>query len=351
MRLKLFFIFLVSFSFVQAQHLVMQEDSLVLLLKKVRNSTSNQEKEENNRAFQQVLEKTILMKGAFDYPFNRLNSLGKITSPDNTFRIFTWNVEQEDLTQKYYCYILRFDDRKDEYYYIELKDDKLILPPRPTETLKPAVWYGALYYEIIPMDNRSKDMYTVLGWIGNNNMSTMKVVDVFTFRGKNLRIGSPIIYVNDEKMKRYFMEYAKKTTIHLGYEKQYDRIIFDHLVPEVPSLEGVYSMYIPDLTYDAFVADNGKWRFKENVVATNSPDSEKISITYVDKKTGELKTKEVKNKWIKPSETHVAKTPEDELNEEKEQQKDKLNADDNMKSRDAPGSYNPLNKVRKRKRR
>ncbi|NJK97400.1 MAG: hypothetical protein HC905_23040 [Bacteroidales bacterium] len=30
--------------------------------------------------------------GSFDYPFDSLKLIGKIKSPDNAFRIFTWNI-------------------------------------------------------------------------------------------------------------------------------------------------------------------------------------------------------------------------------------------------------------------
>ncbi|HLU86988.1 MAG TPA: hypothetical protein VKZ44_04475, partial [Taishania sp.] len=318
----LIFILLVVFSLsATAQNLSAMETELATLLDKLRTAQNDSEKQEANVKFKSKLEEVIQLPGAFDHPFSSLKTVGTVKSPDNVFRLFNWNVEQDDLTQKYYCYILRFDEKSKKYKLIELKDNSLMLPQRPTEILEADNWYGALYYKIIPSKKGSKTIYTVLGWDGNNSVSTMKVIDVLNFSGNTVRLGSPIFKMNKETLKRVFFEYSKKTTMYLSYEEQYDRIIYDHLAPETPALVGMYSMYVPDLSYDALVNDNGKWVLKEDVIGVNKDEPETITILVKDEKTGELKEKKIKNKWEEPSKSHVATTPEDQMREE---QKEKL---------------------------
>ena len=36
-------------------------------------------------------------------------------------------------------------------------------------------------------------------------------------------------------------------------------IIYDHLSPTSPQLEGMYDFYVPDGSYDAFKWEKGKW--------------------------------------------------------------------------------------------
>lgn len=327
-----------------------REDQLIELLDALRNSKNDREKTENNQAFKTFLEATIQMEGAFDYPFDRLTTLGSVKSPDNKIRLFNWNVEQDDETQKYYCYILRFDDRKRSYVMSELVDNSLMIPARPTEILEANEWYGALYYRIIPIDKGSKTAYTLLGWDGNNSMSTIKLMDVLYFSGTSPKLGSPVFKHKDETLKRVFFEHSKKCVMHLNYEESRQRIILDHLSPEAPTMKGMYSFYVPDLSYDAYELRNNKWYLKEDVIGVNKSRDEKIAIEVYDEKTGEIKQKEIKNKWLDPSNPdapaggsqHVATTPDQEDGApEQSKKKEKLSR---KERKNQPKSYNPVSK-------
>jgi hypothetical protein len=88
----------------------------------------------------------------------------------------------------------------------------------------------------------------------------------------------------------------------LRYEESYNRIIFDHLSPESPGLEGFYSFYVPDLSLDALILEGNKWMFKEDVIGINPPDqNEKVTVYAMDEKDGHIEKKEIKNKWVDPS--------------------------------------------------
>ncbi len=135
--------------------------------------------------------------------------------------------------------------------------------------------------------------------------------------------------------------------MYLSYEEQYERIIFDHLAPETPALTGLYSMYVPDLSHDAFVFEDGKWFLVEDVIGVNRPSAETITVKYFDEKTGEIKERKIKNKWQEPSKSHVATTPEDQM---KEEAKPKTDAKVNQpKDRKQPQQYNPVGSGKKKK--
>lgn len=342
-----------SFSVAKGQELAESEAELVDLLDQLRSAKDDVEKSRINDGFKSKLEETIQLEGAFDYPFSQLKTMGSIKSPDNAFRLFNWNVERDDLTQVYYCYILTFDSRQKKYKVIELKDNSIMLPPKPTEILEADNWYGALYYKIIPMKKGSRTLYTVLGWDGNNSLSTIKVIDVLNFSGGTVRLGSPVFKMPKETLKRVFFEFAKKTTMYLSYEEQYDRIIFDHLSPETPALTGLYSMYVPDLSHDAFAFNDGKWYLVEDVVGVNQKGTETITVQYKDDKTGEIKEKKIKNKWEEPSKSHVATTPEDQMKERSGEKATSLPAanPDKQAGRKQPQNYNPVNQNNKKKKR
>ena len=324
-----------------------QERELLIKLDALRNATSNSDKKLANQAFKTLLEETIQMKGAFEYPFNTLTTLGSIKSPDNKLRLFNWNVEQDDMTQKYYCYTLHFDDRKKEWQMNELIDNSIMLPARPTEVLEANEWYGALYYRIIPIKKGSKTLYTVLGWDGNTTLSTIKLMDVLYFNGSNPKLGSPIFKTEEGTFKRLFFEHSKKATMYLNYEEDRDRIIMYHLSPETPSMKGIYSFYVPDLSYDAFELEKGKWYLKEDVIGVNNAEEEKHVVYIKDPKTGKLVEKTVKNKWEDPTDKgapgggseHVAVTPDGDPPKTDKKKKTKVSR---KERKNTPKSYNPV---------
>lgn len=305
-------------SLLRAREVVLKE-----LLNNLRAANNDQQKEEANSVFKAYLEETIKIKGAFEHPFTSLRTLGSIKSPDNTFRLFNWNVEQDDHSNKYYCYILRFDAKKKNWKIIELKDKSFMLPAQPDDILTEENWYGALYYKIIPIAKSNKTYYTILGWDGISTMSNCKLVDVLSFNGEHVKLGSPIFKMQDGIHKRLFFEHSKKAFMSLNFDEERKRIIFDHLSPETANLEGFREFYVPDLSYDELKFYNNKWHLREDVVGINNPDKKSQKIAYSkQKKDGsyELTEKEVKVKWIDPSDAnapnggnvHVAQLPDNE---------------------------------------
>lgn len=111
-------------------------------------------------------------------------------------------------------------------------------------------------------------------------------------------------------------------------------------------------MYVPDLSHDAFILDDGKWYLVEDVIGVNAAMSETITVSYKDDKTGEIKERKIKNKWEEPSKSHVATTPEDQMKEQAGEQKEQPAAKNNHKpDRHQPQSYNPVNGTKKKKKR
>lgn len=300
----LIFSLLAGFSFAENDTvLASRESQLSVYLNALRKAPNDMEKEAANQQFKAYLYETIQLKGAADYPFSKLQSIGMIKSPDNSFRLFNWNVEQDDETQKYYCYILRFDERKNSWKVIELIDNSMMLPPQPEDVLDENMWYGALYYKIIPIEKASKTIYTVLGYDANNNMSHTKLIDVISFSGSHVKLGSPVFKTKDQVQKRLFFEHSKKCVMSLSYDESRQKIIFDHLSPESPSMEGFREFYVPDMSYDALRFNNGKWTLEEDIIGINKKSVAKANpVTTLDlNKDKKMVRHEEKAKWIDPS--------------------------------------------------
>lgn len=327
--------------------MINRENRLVTLLNDLRSAENDDDKNTKNFVFKEYLAETLKKEGAFTYPFSKLTTVGFIDSPDGELRIINWNIEQADQSQKYYCFLLHKNSKKKTFELSELTDNSFMLPPRPDGILEASDWYGALYYKIIPIDKGSKTIYTLLGWDGNNSMSTIKLIDALYFSGDNPKLGSPIFKTADATYKRMFYEHSKKAVMSLKFEQEYERIIFDHLSPETPNLAGFYAFYVPDLSYDAFVLEGNKWVLKEDVVGVNKGDKETNEVIVKNERTGKLEKKEIKNKWETPEDPnapgggneHIAVTPDQDEQNPNATSKE-LDKKVNKKDKRDPGNLN-----------
>lgn len=360
----LFLGFLIIFSSVRAAEdttLINRELRLVSLLEDLRSAENDGEKNRANKLLNSYMYETLQLPGAYTYSFTKLKSIGFIDSPDGLVRIVNWNVEQDDNTHRYFGYIMRMDEKKKNIQLIEMVDNSFMLPPQPTDILDADNWYGALYYKIVPFDKGSKTVYVILGWDGATSASNFKLIDVLYFNGNQAKFGSPIFKMKNTTVKRVFFEHSEKATMSLRYEEQYKRIVFDHLSPEAPGLEGFYSFYVPDLSLDAFVIDGNKWVLKEDVVAVNDGSGNKnLTVYAIDEKSGKIEEKKIKNKWIDPEGQkgpaggieHRAVTPEDEMNPTGAKKKKTKAPKSKTKDKRDPSQMNStLGKTKKRKKR
>ena len=353
-RLALVFAFLLPLISL-AQPLSEQEDNLAQLLNTIRNAKSEQQRNKANTEFKENLLKAIETTGSFSYPFAQLRSIGCITSPDQKVRIYNWNIENdEDLTQNYYGFIQKYDEKKGKYQIFELKCNRMMGmmgASKSNEVVDHTNWYGALYYKILPVERNKKTYYTLLGWDGNNSMSNLKLIDALHFSGTTAKFGAPIFRQGKEALNRVWFEYAKDVTMHLNYEEKYKRIIFDHLAPQSPALTGFYSTYAPDLSHDAFVFEDGRWYLVEDVVGVNGPSQDKITIYVPNEKTGELEEKKIKNKWVEPSKQHVATLPDENGTTTKSKAStEPVRMEKPKADRKAPTSYMPTMNKKPKKR-
>ena len=106
---KILFIFLspfVSFHIHKNNFLTAHEDTLVFLLNSTRNEKDISKAFEKNVKFEKHLLKLLRDNDVFSYEFDSLSTMmSTITSPDNSFRIFNWNIELPKQEHIYHCII------------------------------------------------------------------------------------------------------------------------------------------------------------------------------------------------------------------------------------------------------
>lgn len=229
---------------------------------------------EHIKAFEETVREIISYNEAFDFKFDSLGKLiSTIKSPDEAFRIFNWNMQYGDYEeQKYYCLIMKKDPKTGNFVTIELWDKSEDMGMQVEfDALTEKKWFGCLYYKIIPLKKGSNTIYTLLGWDGNNMLSNKKVIETMKFyRSDRVKFGEAMFKSEEEKTKRrVIFQYNKQSVMSVKYQetKKEQMIIFDHLSPTSPNLEGMKDWYVTDLSFDAFVLNNGKWVYVKDVDA------------------------------------------------------------------------------------
>ena len=258
---------------VSKQLIAEYEDTLKVMAHTIMNGENQAVKTEANNAFISTLQEVLQFERSFNYPFDSLKTISIKTSSDSKIRIYTWLLRKDNGNYQYFGFVHYKNKSKKRYEIITLNDNSENIRRPENEQLDNNNWYGALYYDIIYIKKKGRKYYTLLGWDGNNDISTKKIIDVMYFSGREkIKFGASIFKKGKTTTKRFIIEYNATSTISVRYEEKEKRIIFDHLMPMRKDLEGLHEYYIPDGTYNAMKYTNGKWEFK-NDVAANNPSS------------------------------------------------------------------------------
>ncbi|MBS1646158.1 MAG: hypothetical protein JST67_02330 [Bacteroidetes bacterium] len=219
-----------------------------------------------NAVFTKLLEETLLNTLSFSYPFDSLKETNRLVSSDKKVRLITWSISLKNGTFIYFGFVQAYHSKTKKYEVYELTDQSDKVKNPETYQSGHNKWLGMLYYGIIPC----ADYYTLLGWDGNNKITTRKYIDVLWFKKEGTPIFGKEVFKMPKKFpKRIVFEYNAQLTMSLRYNADAQALIFDHLAPKDGYLEGQYQFYGPDFSYDAFVYKHGKWNFEEEVDAKN----------------------------------------------------------------------------------
>ena len=314
---KIFLLFLLQGSFVLAQsQLENSELQLNTTLLSFRKAATVEQMDTENEIFKNEMYKFLQQEGAYNYTFKHLKSVAILDSPDGKIRIVNWNIEYPDMSYAYGGFIMIKGNKG--IRLVALNDMHDAYDKKPIGTVDYTDWYGALYYKIIPFENGNKTEYLLLGWDGGTAGSNFKILDVLALGKRSVRFGSPVFISDNKLQKRIVFEYANGAVMNMRFEEKYGRIVMDHLSPEAPALEGIYSYYVPDLSYESYAYNGSYWVLKEDVIAVNDIGFEPKSFIQMNPRTGKLERKKLKKDWINPTNinqndgdiNHVARTPE-----------------------------------------
>ncbi len=235
------------------------EDSLQYYFTLLASERDDNNKIEANNQIIKYFKKALRNESSFTYPFDSLKNIGIIKSEDEKLRIITWNLPYNDRTHRYFGFI-QYKKSKKTYIFYELNDDSDNIKKPELTVLNNKKWYGALYYKIITNKYKGKVYYTLLGADLNNLLTKKKIIEILYFDKNDSPVFGNKVFKNKSiPISRVIFEFNAQTNMTLTYDEEKEMIIYDHLSPSRPSLEGQFEFYGPDFSYDGLKFERGIW--------------------------------------------------------------------------------------------
>ncbi len=204
-----------------------------------------------------TLSKALRTEGSFGYEFDSLHSVAILKPDDESFRIFTWQLENDNGTYRYFGVI----QSNELHPRLQPLVDYSGFYDNPEQVITDADrWIGALYYRLIPMTYKKDNYYVLLGWDANNRVTNKKIIEILWFDEKGkAKFGYPLFETGEKnELCRYILEYKKDAVLSLNYFENEKQIFFDHLVSLSGNEESGALDMVPDGTIEAFEIKKGK---------------------------------------------------------------------------------------------
>ena len=104
--------------------------------------------------------RVLTIPGSFEFPFDSLKTVSRLTSEDKHFRIISWAIPKTDGSYEY-SGLIQINSKKKGLKVIKLTDRSDELQGAENQILLPKNWYGALYYRIIPIQDKHSSTFSL----------------------------------------------------------------------------------------------------------------------------------------------------------------------------------------------
>lgn len=208
------------------------------------------------------MDSLIVLPGSYAHAFDSVKNVRILASPDQQFRILTWGFRHANDSFSFFGFIQYADENRapdklsDSAHQLGNKESVYHME------LAPEQWFGALYFQIEKVSYKKETYYLLLGWNGNTYKTDRKVLDVLHWNEENeARFGLPVFDLGNKSpyQNRVVWEYKNGANMTLRMEAKKKIITFENIVPADPQAKGIYTLYLPDGTYDFFKFKKGMW--------------------------------------------------------------------------------------------
>ncbi len=216
-----------------------------------------------NDKFLGLIEETLRKDKSFEYPFDSLKWISKITAPDSSFRIFSWQLTVSNKKREYFGIL----QKKDGIIY-ELKDNKSGIRDLEYSVFSDSDWFGQIYYNLIGYPVGDSMGYIAFGYKLLGDFEKVKTAMPLSFENEEVIFGKEIFQDTTSGFKTLI---ALKTSAHaassLNFDKDKDMIIYDHTIGlMLPDMKGkLHPTKVPDGSYHGYKWDGAHWQFIDKV--------------------------------------------------------------------------------------
>lgn len=209
--------------------------------------------------FIETLKTALQIPNSFDYDFDLLKTVSSITSEDDKFRVFTWNLLLDSGKYMYFGAIqMNNPDSLELYGLYDSSDYNRNVIYGQFDNRH---WMGGLIYQIHHYRWKKKDYYITFSWDGQDAKTNRKVIDVLWFDNDGKpNFGEEIFDFDGDLQSRIIFDFNDRAAMLCRYDDHEEAIVFANLVPINPMMKGVYQNYVPDGTYDYLRFEKGVWR-------------------------------------------------------------------------------------------
>lgn len=270
-----------------------KQDSLSILSWRMVNEISPALRLVSDSLFTRILVRSLNVKNSFQFGFDSVQ-IAKVTAPDSSFRIFTWQVERgkDRIRQKG---VIQYKTVDGTMRITPLIDNSEFMES-PNEIGNAKNWVGALYYKILLNEYEGKRYYTLIGFDENNSKSNKKWIEVLTFDdNKQPVFGGP--YFNHTTLgirNRINLEYKKESNIKASWDEEQQMIVYDHLSSENGFINQ-RETYVADGDYEGLKWDKGMWQHQAKIMCncplSNKENKDKINEGLFDKYGNKIEEK------------------------------------------------------------
>ncbi len=227
--------------------------------------------------FTRMFVRALSINNSFYYPFDSLITISRLTAPDSTFKIFTWQLVVNDVVTRQHGAI-QMNTTDGSLELMPLIDRSSVIEDQQDTIADNFGWVGAVYYKLVEKDAFGKRYYTLLGYDENDVQSNKKIIEVLRFDDGHPVFGGSFFSFPDNSVKkrgmaRYIMEYKRTASPRLTYDPEMDMIVYEHLISETGEPDKKYT-YIPDGDYEGLKWVDGKWVHINKVFTEVTPEGQ-----------------------------------------------------------------------------
>ncbi|MDB5198708.1 MAG: hypothetical protein JWO92_671 [Chitinophagaceae bacterium] len=275
-----------------------KEDSLKVLSLKIIQGRTAGDRFLADSEFTKIFVRALKVKNSFQYSFDSLLTISRLSPPGSSFKIFTWQmVINDNVVRQHGAIQMRTADGSLKLFPLIDKSD---VTNKMADTIGNNFgWMGAVYYKLIQTQAGGKNYYTLLGYDENNIRSNKKIIEVLSFENDQPIFGGFYFNFSDnaslkQNPARLILEYKKNASPRLVYDDDQDIIIYEHLVSETEETQKKYT-YIGDGDYEGLKWKDGKWVHIDKVFTQKLKEGDEPIPNPIRDANGDIDQSKLKN--------------------------------------------------------